>query len=45
MGRDLLPVGSWSTPFRPARLMTPGFAKWFGIWFGGLIFLLVFFHH
>lgn len=45
MGRDLLPVGSWSTPFRPARVMPPGFAKWFGIWFGGLLLLLVFFHY
>ncbi|HUZ46579.1 MAG TPA: hypothetical protein VMW54_08065 [Terriglobia bacterium] len=45
MGRDLLPVGSWSTPFRPARLMAPGFAVAFGVWFGGLILLLVFFHH
>ncbi|MCL5006307.1 MAG: hypothetical protein M1404_07200 [Acidobacteria bacterium] len=45
MGRDLLPVGSWSTPFRPARLMAPGFAVAFGVWFGGLILLLVFFRH
>jgi hypothetical protein len=44
MGRDLLPVGSWSTPFRPARMMAPGFAIWFAVWFGGLVLLLVFFH-
>ena len=42
MGRDLRPVGSWSTPFRPARLMAPGFAP-FAVWFGGLVLLLVFF--
>jgi hypothetical protein len=44
MGRDLLPVGSWSTPFRRARWMPRGFAVAFGAWFGGLILLLVFFH-
>lgn len=37
MGRDLRPAGSWSTPFRPARLMVPGALTWFGIWFGGLL--------
>ncbi len=45
MGRDLLPVGSWSTPFRPARVMAPGFAVAFAAWFGGLVLLLVFFRH
>lgn len=43
MGRDLRPAGSWSTPFRPARLMLPGGLTWFGIWFGGLMLLLIFF--
>jgi hypothetical protein len=43
MGRDLRPVGSWSGPFRPARLMMPGLLAWFGAWFGGLVLLLVFF--
>ena len=43
MGRDLRPVGSWSGPFRPARLMMPGFLGWYGAWFGGLVLLLVFF--
>jgi|SRR5579871_5721320 len=43
MGRDLRPAGSWSTPFRPARLMLPGGLTWFTIWFGGLIGLLVFY--
>jgi len=38
-------VGSWSTPFRPAGLMPPGYTKWFSVWFGGLILLLVLFHH
>lgn len=42
MGRDLRPVGSWSTPFRPARLMEPGFAP-AAVWFGGLVLLIVFF--
>ncbi len=45
MGRDLVPVGSWSTHFRQARWMPSGFAVAFGAWFGGLILLLVFFHH
>jgi hypothetical protein len=44
MGRDLRPAGSWSTPFRPARLMLPGGLIWFSIWFGGLMLLLIFFH-
>ena len=43
MGRDLRPVGSWSTPFRPARLMARGYTPAFAVWFGGLILLLVFF--
>jgi len=43
MGRDLRPIGSWSGPFRPARLMMPGYLTWFAVWFGGLILLLVFF--
>ena len=43
MSRGLRPAGSWSTPFRPARLLLRGGLTWFGIWFGGLILLLVFF--
>jgi hypothetical protein len=45
MGRDLRPAGSWSGPFRPARLMLPGFLAlpYFAAWFGGLVLLLVFF--
>jgi hypothetical protein len=43
MGRDLRPIGSWSGPFRPARLMMPGYLTWFGVWFGGMVLLLVFF--
>ena len=43
MGRDLRPAGSWATPFRPARLMLPGGVAWFGIWFGGLMLLLILF--
>ena len=42
MGRGLRPVGSWSTPFRPASLMEPGFAP-AAVWFGGLVLLIVFF--
>ena len=45
MGRDLLPPGSWSTPFRRSTVMPPGYRKWFAVWFGGLILLLVFFRH
>jgi len=45
MGRDLRPAGSWSTPFRPARLMARGFTPAFAVWFGGLILLLVFFRN
>jgi hypothetical protein len=45
MGHDLLPLGSWSTPFHRAQWMSRGFAVAFGAWFGGLILLLVFFHH
>ena len=45
MGRDLRPVGSWSTPFRPARLMPRGFVPRFAAWFGGLVLLLVFFRY
>jgi hypothetical protein len=37
LGRGLRPAGSWSTPFRPARTMLPGYLAWFGIWFGGII--------
>jgi hypothetical protein len=43
MGHDLLPAGSWSGPFRPARQMLPGLTPWFAIWFSGLVLLLVFF--
>jgi hypothetical protein len=43
MGRDLLPPGSWSTPFRRARIISPSFAAWFAAWFCGLVLLLVFF--
>lgn len=44
IGCDLVPPGSWSTPFRPARQMATGFAVGFGAWFAGLVLLLVFFH-
>jgi hypothetical protein len=43
MSRELRPAGSWSTPFQSARLMLPGGLAWFGIWFGGLLLLLIFF--
>lgn len=43
MGRGLLPAGSWSTPFRRARMVSPSFAAWFAAWFGGLVLLLLFF--
>jgi len=42
MGRGLRPVGSWATPFRPAKPMM-GLTPWFAVWFGGLVMLLVFF--
>lgn len=42
MGRDLRPVGSWSTPFRAARAAPRGLTTLFFAWFGGLILLLVF---
>jgi len=42
MGRDLLPPGSWSTPFRRARIISPRFVACFAVWFGGLVLLLVF---
>jgi len=42
MGRSLRPLGSWSTPFRPAKPMID-LAPWSAAWFGGLVLLLVFF--
>jgi hypothetical protein len=42
MGRGLRPIGSWSTPFRPARLSTPDIVP-FAAWFAGLVLLLIFF--
>lgn len=42
MGRDLRPVGSWSTPFRAARTAPRSLTTLFFAWFGGLILLLVF---
>lgn len=43
LSRNLLPVGSWSTRVRQARVLPPVFAIWFAAWFGGLVLLLVFF--
>ena len=45
MGHGLRPVGSWSTPFRPATLMARGYTTAFAVWFGGLVLLLAFFRH
>jgi hypothetical protein len=46
MARDLRPVGSWSTPFRPAGRMPPSFfSPYFAVYFAGLVLLLVFFRH
>ncbi|HTT64196.1 MAG TPA: hypothetical protein VMG35_20230 [Bryobacteraceae bacterium] len=40
MGRDLRPVGSWSGPFRPARLMPRGGLTWGISYSAGLAILL-----
>jgi hypothetical protein len=38
MGRDLLPAGSWMTPFRGAtRHMNGFYLIWFAIWIGGIL--------
>ena len=42
MGRDLRPAGSWSGPFRPARLMLPGGLTWSLAYCAGLVALLLF---
>jgi hypothetical protein len=41
LGRSLRPVGSWATPFRPAKPLI-GLTPWSYAWFGGLLLLLVF---
>jgi hypothetical protein len=38
MGRDLLPAGSWMTPFRGAtHQMNRSYLIWFAIWIGGIL--------
>jgi hypothetical protein len=41
MGHNLRPVGSWSTPFRSAKMMAPNLTL-FIAWFGGLVTLIIF---
>ncbi len=45
MGRDLRPIGSWSGPFQPGRLMLRGGLTWGIIYCAGLAVLLVLFVH
>jgi hypothetical protein len=40
LGRNLYPVGSWSGPFRPARLLLPGWLTWSAVYVSGLFLLL-----
>jgi hypothetical protein len=43
VGRDLIPAGSWRTPFRRATLMMSNsrpYLIWFAIWFGGILAFL-----
>lgn len=52
MGRDLLPPGSFATPFRrapwpwtlarPTPWMSRSFLIWFTIWFGGILALVLY---
>jgi len=48
MGRDLLPPGSFATPFSPARRMWPWMNRplqiWFAIWFGGILAFFFYAH-
>ena len=39
LGRDLHPIGSWSGPFRPARLLLPGWLTWSDVYGVGLLLL------
>jgi hypothetical protein len=39
LGRDLYPIGSWSGPFGPARLLLPGWLTWSVVYVGGLLLL------
>lgn len=39
LGRDLHPIGSWSGPFGPARLLLPGWLTWCVVYIGGLLLL------
>src|SRR5262245_8929012 len=43
LGRDLLPIGSWSSPFRPARLMSTSWLSWCLGYVLGLALLFVLF--
>ncbi len=45
LGRDLLPVGSWSGPFQPARMMLRGGLTWGIAYCAGLAVLFVIFWH
>jgi hypothetical protein len=39
LGRNLQPIGSWSGPFGPARLLLPGWLMWSVVYVGGLLLL------
>jgi len=43
LGRDLLPIGSWSSPFRPAKLMSTAWLSWCLGYVLGLALLFVLF--
>ena len=45
LGRDLLPVGSWSGPFQPATMMLRGGLTWGIAYCAGLVVLFVIFWH
>jgi hypothetical protein len=45
MGRDLRPVGSFQSPYRPASLFLRGGLTWGIAYCAGLVALLVFFRH
>ena len=36
---SLHPIGSWSGPFGPARLLLPGWLTWWVVYIGGLLLL------
>ena len=38
-GRGLHPIGSWSGPFGPERLLLPGWLTWSVVYVGGLLLL------